>query len=76
MQKRSFLDLATCSCENGKCTRIIGDSVVICNEIIEETKTIPTKSPSTKTIFQQKMLRQIFAFYYFFISYYGISNSY
>ena len=32
---------ATCSCENGKhLSSIIDDSVITCDEIIEETKTI------------------------------------
>ena len=34
---------ATCSCENGKyLASIIDDSVITCDEIIEETKNIPT----------------------------------
>ena len=42
---------ATCSWENGKYIgSIIVDSVITCDEIIEETKTVPTKSISTKTI--------------------------
>ena len=37
-----------CSRENGKYVEsIIGDSVIMCDEIIKETKTIPTKSTST-----------------------------
>ena len=37
-----------CSRENGKYVgSIIGDSVIMCDEIIKETKTIPTKSTST-----------------------------
>ena len=33
---------ATCSCKNGKyLASIIGDSVSICDEIIEKTKTVP-----------------------------------
>ena len=40
---------ATCSCKNGKYARnIIHDSVITCDKIIEETKTIPTKSISAK----------------------------
>ena len=40
---------ATCSCENDKYAgSIIDDSVVICNEIIDTTKIVPTKSTSTK----------------------------
>ena len=54
-EKGYFWNPTKCSCENGKYARGIGDSVVICNEIIEatkiiSTKTIPAKSASTKTI--------------------------
>ena len=32
----------TCSCENGKnLASIVGDSAIICDEIIEETKIVP-----------------------------------
>ena len=42
---------ATCSCENGKCVgSIIDDSVVLYDEIIKETKTVPTKSTSRKAV--------------------------
>ena len=35
----------TCSCENGKCIgSVIDDSVIMCDEIIEETKNILTKT--------------------------------
>ena len=49
-KKGYFWNPAKCSCDNGKYARNAGDSVVICNEIIEETKAIPTKSTSTKTV--------------------------
>ena len=43
--------VSTCTCENGKqLGSIIGDSVITCNEIIEVTKTVPTKILLTKTI--------------------------
>ena len=45
------MDPGTCSCENDKYARSVGDSVVI-EEIIEKTKTIP-----------KKVLQQIFTFY-------------
>ena len=36
-------NLATCNCENGKyLASIIYNSVITCDEIVEETKTIPT----------------------------------
>ena len=42
---------ATCSCKNGKYVEsIIDDSVIMCDGIMEETKTIPTKSTSKKII--------------------------
>ena len=46
-KKGYFWNHANCSCQNGKHARIIGNSVVAWNKIIEETKTIPTKSTST-----------------------------
>ena len=52
-----FWNRAKCSCENGKYSRSIGNSVVIFDEIIEETKTIPIKSASAKLL-QQKPLSQ------------------
>ena len=40
---------ATCSCESGKSlANIINDSVITCDENIEETKTIPTTTGPTK----------------------------
>ena len=47
-QKAYFWNPAACSYENGKCERSIGDPVVICVEIIKETKTIPTKTSSAE----------------------------
>ena len=42
---------AACSCKNGKYVEgIIDDSVIVCDEIIEETKTVPTKTVPTKII--------------------------
>ena len=50
-KKGYFWNPATCICENCKYVgSIIGDSVVILDEIIAETKTIPTKSTSTKAV--------------------------
>ena len=44
---------ATCSCEKSKyLASIINDSVIICEEIIKETKTIPTKILPAKAIQQ------------------------
>ena len=42
---------ATCSCENGKYVEsIIDNSVVMCDGIMEETKTIPIKTTAKKII--------------------------
>ena len=50
-QKGFFWNPLTCSSENGKYVgSIIVDSAVICNEIKDMTKTIPTKSTSAKCI--------------------------
>ena len=50
MCKKNYLwNSATCSCKNDKYLgSTIGESLVICDEIIEETKTIPTKTIPTK----------------------------
>ena len=41
--KNYILNPATCSCENGKyLSSVIDNSVIMCDEIIEETKTVPT----------------------------------
>ena len=52
MRERGYIwNPATCSFKNGKYMgNIIDFSVITCDEIIEETKTIPTKSTSTKTV--------------------------
>ena len=42
-EKAVYGILATSSCKNGKfLVSIIGDSVINCDEIIEEAKTVPT----------------------------------
>ena len=48
-KKKLFLESAKCSCKNGKYASI-GNSVVIYDEIIEETRAIPTKSTSAKSV--------------------------
>ena len=45
-----FWNPPKCSFKNGMYGRRIGDLVVMCDQIIEEAKTIPTKSTLTKTI--------------------------
>ena len=48
-EKDYIWNIATCTCENGKyLANFIDDSVIMCDEITEETKTIPT-------IFNEKM---------------------
>ena len=47
-KKGYFWNPTTCSCENGKYAKSIGDSIVICDEIIEETRSTSTKSIPTK----------------------------
>ena len=47
--KKDYIwNLATCSCENGKYVgSIIVDSLIRCDEIIDITKTVPTKTIPT-----------------------------
>ena len=59
-KKIYFWNLATCSCENGKCARSITDSVVICDEIIDATKTVPTKTIPTKTASTKCTLKTVY----------------
>ena len=48
-----------CACENWKFLEsIIGDSVATCDEIIEMTKSVPTKIVPIKA-FHQKLFQQI-----------------
>ena len=43
MRKKLYFESCTCSCKNGKyLASIIDNSVVTCDEIIEETKTVKT----------------------------------
>ena len=55
MWKKYIWNPATCSCENGKYVllTIIDDSVIRYDEIMEETKTVPTKSTSTKAVLRK-----------------------
>ena len=60
-EKGYFWNTATCTCENGRYAgSITVDSVIRCDEIVEETKTIPTKSTSTKTILTKCTLTRFF----------------
>ena len=51
MQKRLYVDPASCSCKNCKYLASNNDdSVVTCDEIMEVIKTVPAKSTSNKTV--------------------------
>ena len=56
---------STCSGENGKClASIMDDSVITCDEIIEETKTVPTNFNEKK----QPVKHRIFILHFLLIS--------
>ena len=71
VQKFSFRNPGTCSCKNHKYPGcIIEDSVVICNEIIDttkstSTKTIPAKTIPTKTVPAKCFLTNFYILLYF-----------
>ena len=50
--KRDYIwNPSTCICDNGKYLNcIVGDSVNTCDEFLEETKTVPTKTLATKPV--------------------------
>ena len=52
MCKKDYIwNPATCSCENGQyLARIIDDSVITCDEIIEETRAVPADFNETNAI--------------------------
>ena len=56
-KKKDYIwDPVTCSCENGKyLASIIDDSVITCDEIIEETKTSPTNLNENKQSVKHKI---------------------
>ena len=54
---------------------IIGDSVITCDEIKEETETIPTKNILTKTVPTKSTLTKFLYFYILFIDYDSIADS-
>ena len=51
--ERSYIwSPSACTCKNGKHARtVIGDSAITCDENIEATKTIPTKSIAIKNVY-------------------------
>ena len=73
MCKKDYIcNPATCSCKNSKyLASIIDDSVISCDEIKEETKTIPTNFDEKKQPVQQKNLYFTFPF----IDYDSITDS-
>ena len=73
MRKNYIWNPATYSCKNGKyLANIMDDSVITCDEIIEETKSVPTNLNEKKvTCETQKFLY----FTFIFINYYCIIDS-
>ena len=64
---------ATCSCENGKyLASIIDDSVIACDEIVEERKTVPTNFNEENAVCKTK---NILHFTQVFINYHSIIDS-
>ena len=54
----------TCSCKNGKyLANIIDGSVITCDDIIEETKTIPTNFNEKKNNLKHRISLFYFHFY-------------
>ena len=52
MSKKDYIrNTSTCSCENGKyLASITDDSLIMCDQIIEEAKTVPTKKVTSKKL--------------------------
>ena len=64
-EKCYFRNPVKCSCKNGTYAGSIGNSVVICDKIIEEVRstsaeTSPTKSTSTKTVLTKYTLTNFY----------------
>ena len=76
-KKGYFSNPAKCSCNNGKdIGSIIADSVVICDEIIDTTETIPTERTSIKFILTKSTSTNVHIFLAFlFIDYHSIIDS-
>ena len=75
-KKDYILNPATCSCENGKyLARIISDSVIMCDDIIEETRAVPPNFNETNAICKTKDFCILFAFLLLIINYYSIIDS-
>ena len=62
-EKNYIWNPTTCSCENGKyLANIIDDSVITCEEIIEDTKSIPTNFNEKTIICEAKNLYILLTF--------------
>ena len=63
VKKNYIWNPTTCSCENGKyLANIIDDSVITCDEIIEDTKSIPTNFNEKTIICEAKNLYILLTF--------------
>ena len=63
---------AACSCESGKYSASIDDSVIACDKIIEETKLVPASFNEKKATHKT----QFFLYFtYLFINYYRVIDS-
>ena len=75
-----FCNPATCSCKNVKYAKGIADSVAVCDGIIEETtstptKTIPAKSTSKKSYSNKMYFKKFPQFTKLFINCNDITDS-
>ena len=63
MEKDCVWNPASYTCENGKyLVSITDDSVIMCDEIIEETKTVPTNFNENKSVCKTQNFYIFFAF--------------
>ena len=68
-EKGYFCNPAICNCENGKhAESIIGDSIVICNEIIDTAKTVLIKIYPTKTVTKCALINLCISLFFLLIS--------
>ena len=63
-QKDYIWNPVTCNCENGKyLASVIDDSVIMCDDIIEETKTVTTSFNEKNAIYKTKDFYILLAFF-------------
>ena len=63
-QKDNIWNPVTCNCENGKyLASVIGDSVIMCDDIIEETKTVTTSFNEKNALYKTKDFYILLAFF-------------